>query len=292
MSNAHYYYEKEGEPKGPIPITDLLTQGVRQDTLVWAAGMSTWLAAGQVEELAPLFVAVPPPLPIRTGPPPLPKASAPASPVLAAAASAAPPATRPKRLAPLGYSLPLLGKFKYDNEVFALDSQQHFASFASNDDLKSLHEWGLQPLKKYDFVLLDIAGEPLLTLHKPAESIVNPLRLAEVQVFDMNNQRIGTCRRGTSNVMKMKKLISIEDTQGREGMWLGMEKLTSRDLVLSASNGVVGRVRRSHPAAWTQMLLEHKDDRCEVIFEPQVQGIYKALGISAVVAAYLLTPNL
>lgn len=292
MSNAHYYYEKEGEPKGPVPTTDLLTQGVRRDTLVWAAGMSTWLAAGQVEELAPLFVAVPPPLPIRTGPPPLPKASSPASPMLAAAAPAAPPATRPKRLAPLGYSLPLLGKFEDDNEVFALDSQQRFATFAPNDDLKSLHKWGLQALKKYQFALLDIAGEPLLTLHKPAESILNPLRLAEVQIFDMNNQRIGTCRRGVPKTLIMKKLISIEDAQGREIMWLSVEKITSRDLILSAPGGVVGRVRRSHPAAWTQMLLEHKDDRCEVIFEPQVQGIYKALGISAVITAYLITPNL
>ena len=36
---------------------------LRADTLVWTQGMTGWLPAGQVPELAGLFQAGPPPLP-------------------------------------------------------------------------------------------------------------------------------------------------------------------------------------------------------------------------------------
>jgi membrane protease subunit (stomatin/prohibitin family) len=56
-----------GQQSGPFDLS-VLQQMVRsgqltRDTLVWKQGMSAWTAAGQVNELAPVFAPVPPPVP-------------------------------------------------------------------------------------------------------------------------------------------------------------------------------------------------------------------------------------
>lgn len=290
MPEPTYYYEKEGTTAGPVPAAELVAQGVRCDTLVWAAGMDSWLAAGQVEGLTSLFAAVPPPLPTRMGPPPLPKLPTLVDLVPPVTVPASSPGSHLSPYMPAGYSLPLLGKFKDDRAIWAMDSQQRFGEFAPNADLESLHEWGYQPLKKYQFVLLDATGQPLLTLFKPRTALINPLQLAEIRVLDTRNQLLGTCRHNAFKALT--RLLTIEDARGRELMALKLVSIGSRDMVLETSAGVVGRIRRSHAAAWTQLFLEHKHDRFELIFEPAAQEIHKSLGISAVVAAYLLVPSL
>lgn len=56
-----------GQQVGPLDQAGLSAQArsgaLTRDTLVWSEGMAGWTAAGQVPELAPVFGAVPPPLP-------------------------------------------------------------------------------------------------------------------------------------------------------------------------------------------------------------------------------------
>lgn len=74
---TEWYAESQGKRVGPMPrgeLDSLVTRGeVKPETLVWREGMSAWTPAGSVDELAPVFKKVPPPLPPqRSGPPPLP----------------------------------------------------------------------------------------------------------------------------------------------------------------------------------------------------------------------------
>jgi hypothetical protein len=52
---------------GPFDLGTLqgqVTSGqLTRNSLVWKAGMAQWVKAGEVAELAPLFAAVPPPVP-------------------------------------------------------------------------------------------------------------------------------------------------------------------------------------------------------------------------------------
>ena len=67
---AVWYMAVNGQRQGPFAATQV-TEGVASgqvtaETLVWRAGMSGWVAAGQVPELADYFQApgpTPPPLP-------------------------------------------------------------------------------------------------------------------------------------------------------------------------------------------------------------------------------------
>jgi hypothetical protein len=56
-----------GNPAGPFPVEELRARAqagqLERSTLVWSEGMAQWQAASEVEELKPLFAAVPPPLP-------------------------------------------------------------------------------------------------------------------------------------------------------------------------------------------------------------------------------------
>jgi len=56
-----YFVAVNGQQTGPhdtAGLTELLNRGqLNRDTLVWQEGMATWVAAGTVEELAPLFPA-------------------------------------------------------------------------------------------------------------------------------------------------------------------------------------------------------------------------------------------
>ncbi|MBV9107801.1 MAG: SPFH domain-containing protein [Gemmatimonadetes bacterium] len=62
-----YFVALNGQQSGPHAMDALQQQAgsgaMTRDTLVWKQGMSAWTPAGQVDELAPLFASVPPPLP-------------------------------------------------------------------------------------------------------------------------------------------------------------------------------------------------------------------------------------
>lgn len=62
------FYVAEGKQQtGPFPLTDLKTMAaagkLMADSLVWTQGMQAWVAAREVEDLAQLFKASPPPIP-------------------------------------------------------------------------------------------------------------------------------------------------------------------------------------------------------------------------------------
>jgi membrane protease subunit (stomatin/prohibitin family) len=64
---AAYYIAVNGAQSGPHPVTDLSAKAAAgqftPQTLVWKQGMSGWVAADTVPELAGLFAPAPPPLP-------------------------------------------------------------------------------------------------------------------------------------------------------------------------------------------------------------------------------------
>ncbi len=62
-----YHVAVNGQQQGPYDMAALqgmVTAGtLTKDSLVWAAGMASWTAAGEVAGLSSLFASVPPPLP-------------------------------------------------------------------------------------------------------------------------------------------------------------------------------------------------------------------------------------
>lgn len=56
----YYFVNLKGQQQGPVLENDLLKYGVNESTLVWKAGMTQWVKAGEVEELRHLFM--PPPV--------------------------------------------------------------------------------------------------------------------------------------------------------------------------------------------------------------------------------------
>jgi len=64
---AAWHIVENGQSLGPFggpQISQLVTSGrLRADTLVWMAGMSGWIPAGQVPALSSLFATTPPPVP-------------------------------------------------------------------------------------------------------------------------------------------------------------------------------------------------------------------------------------
>ncbi len=64
---ASWHIAENGQSVGPLTPQQLAqaasTGRVSRDTLVWTTGMAGWLAAGEVEALAPLFASRPPPVP-------------------------------------------------------------------------------------------------------------------------------------------------------------------------------------------------------------------------------------
>ena len=78
-----YFVSINLQPSGPFDTADLrqlIGNGqLTRDSLVWKEGMASWVMAGTVAELTPLFSVTPPPLPGTTQvstPPPLPGAAA------------------------------------------------------------------------------------------------------------------------------------------------------------------------------------------------------------------------
>ena len=65
--NSDWYAGMEGKRSGPFSeaeLVGLIKAGkVGTDTLLWRKGMADWKPAHQVQELASLFEAEPPPLP-------------------------------------------------------------------------------------------------------------------------------------------------------------------------------------------------------------------------------------
>jgi TM2 domain-containing membrane protein YozV len=55
-----YFLAINGQQRGPFPVQDLIRQGMKSDTLVWAEGMANWTPAHQIAELARVFT--PPPI--------------------------------------------------------------------------------------------------------------------------------------------------------------------------------------------------------------------------------------
>ena len=68
--NNYFYLTPDGQQNGPVEGLKLKNYGVTPETLVWCDGMVNWTKAGDVSELAPLFVMAPPPPPVRPTPPP------------------------------------------------------------------------------------------------------------------------------------------------------------------------------------------------------------------------------
>lgn len=64
---AAWHVAENGQPVGPLSVEQLgqaIAQGrVTPATLVWSAGMTSWVQAAQVPQLAPLFRQGPPPVP-------------------------------------------------------------------------------------------------------------------------------------------------------------------------------------------------------------------------------------
>lgn len=63
-----YYYLENNQQKGPVSLENLRALNINRKTLVWAEGMSDWLPAGQVAEIASALPPVAPPPPMATAP--------------------------------------------------------------------------------------------------------------------------------------------------------------------------------------------------------------------------------
>jgi TM2 domain-containing membrane protein YozV len=55
-----YFIAVGGVQQGPFPIDQLLSRGLKPDTLVWRSGMAQWQRADSVAELQSLFPPPPP----------------------------------------------------------------------------------------------------------------------------------------------------------------------------------------------------------------------------------------
>jgi hypothetical protein len=56
-----YYLHNGTESSGPFAIEELKAQKISKASPVWFEGMEKWKTAGEIEELAHLFIVVPPP---------------------------------------------------------------------------------------------------------------------------------------------------------------------------------------------------------------------------------------
>ncbi len=67
LPSANYFIVLNGQQNGPFHMQQMLelvqNQQLKKETLVWRQGMQNWLEAGQVQELASVFSAIPPPIP-------------------------------------------------------------------------------------------------------------------------------------------------------------------------------------------------------------------------------------
>lgn len=61
----YYYVDGNNQQQGPIDAAQLPSFGVTTKTLVWCEGMANWQAAGEIPELASLFAAKQPEIPVQ-----------------------------------------------------------------------------------------------------------------------------------------------------------------------------------------------------------------------------------
>ncbi len=62
---TRFYLVKDRKRQGPFTIEELASSGVERTSLVWRQGMTTWMRADLLPELAELIVTLPPPIPGR-----------------------------------------------------------------------------------------------------------------------------------------------------------------------------------------------------------------------------------
>ena len=60
---AQYYLVKDGQRVGPLAIDQLTQYGLTPETLVWTDGMTDWVQASQIPEVAALLAPKPAPAP-------------------------------------------------------------------------------------------------------------------------------------------------------------------------------------------------------------------------------------
>lgn len=58
----YYFVNSKGQQQGPVAVNDMRRYGINENTLVWKAGMTQWVKAGDVDELKHLFMPSPPPI--------------------------------------------------------------------------------------------------------------------------------------------------------------------------------------------------------------------------------------
>ncbi len=63
QSSAQWYYSHDGQSVGPLPLHQLVQQGISLQTLVWREGMANWLPVSEVSEIASQLGGTPPPPP-------------------------------------------------------------------------------------------------------------------------------------------------------------------------------------------------------------------------------------
>ena len=278
-----YYIEKGGIAIGPIAMNELISHGVKRDTLVWTAGMDTWAAAEQIKALSPLFASMPPPLPSKTGSTSLKRQNgdAPSSGNVST-----------KTFSARGYSIPKLGVFEDDREVFAMDTDEVFASFSNNVDLKRLIDKGLWFNESYRLPLKGPSGL-LFTLYKPKQNFWSVVsNKQELHVLDTKSQLLAICRVSASlpKSGRTHGIVTVEDAQGSVMMTLDSLSLLipiNLDVELMVEGRVIGRLRRSKKGSqWTRAILVHQIDRFELIFESDVDKTLKTVGIGAVIALH------
>ncbi|MDE6396486.1 MAG: CD225/dispanin family protein, partial [Muribaculaceae bacterium] len=56
----YYYIDANGQQTGPFNLNELVNQPITRQTYVWREGLSSWVMADQLPELAPSFNNVPP----------------------------------------------------------------------------------------------------------------------------------------------------------------------------------------------------------------------------------------
>ena len=68
-----YFLHNGTEPSGPFDFEELKAKRITKKSPVWFEGMENWKYAGEVAELSPLFVVMPPPIASFEATPPAPK---------------------------------------------------------------------------------------------------------------------------------------------------------------------------------------------------------------------------
>lgn len=58
-----YFIIVDNEQAGPYSIEELKNLKIKKDSLIWKEGLENWVEAVSIEELKPIFIATPPPIP-------------------------------------------------------------------------------------------------------------------------------------------------------------------------------------------------------------------------------------